>query len=75
MWAWSVKLVLEEVEATTCGQFCRHQAYAQQAADGFYSSRGVELQSMEMTRYDMVDQELTQSESRSVEGIGGCFKM
>ncbi|CAE7260081.1 unnamed protein product [Symbiodinium pilosum] len=33
------------------------QAYAQQSADGFYSARGVELQSMEMTRYDMVDQE------------------
>ncbi|CAE7409161.1 chlP [Symbiodinium necroappetens] len=40
------------------------QAYAQQVADGFYSSRGVELQSMEMTRYDMVDQESIRIEIR-----------
>mmetsp|Transcript_69768 Transcript_69768/g.163817 ORF Transcript_69768/g.163817 Transcript_69768/m.163817 type:complete len:633 (+) Transcript_69768:62-1960(+) len=33
------------------------QAYLQQTSDGFYSDRGVELQSMEMTKYDMVDQE------------------
>eukprot|EP00434_Breviolum_minutum_P011530 symbB.v1.2.010166.t1/scaffold659.1/size175721/7 len=33
------------------------QAFAEQSSDSFYASRGVRLQSLEMTRYDMVDQE------------------
>ncbi|CAK9114501.1 unnamed protein product [Durusdinium trenchii] len=33
------------------------QAFAAEATDPFYLSRGVELQSLEMTKYEMVDQE------------------
>eukprot|EP00440_Ansanella_granifera_P008041 gb/GFBE01008704.1/.p1 GENE.gb/GFBE01008704.1/~~gb/GFBE01008704.1/.p1 ORF type:complete len:638 (+),score=178.08 gb/GFBE01008704.1/:1-1914(+) len=33
------------------------QAFQEQAADGFYVDRGIELQSLELTKYDMVDQE------------------
>merc|ERR1711879_369928 len=32
-------------------------AFGLQAADGFYTERGVELQSMELTRFDCVDEE------------------
>jgi hypothetical protein len=33
------------------------EAFRLQAADGFYAERGVELQSMEVTRFDCVDEE------------------
>merc|ERR550537_1078933 len=33
------------------------EAFGLQAADGFYAERGVELQSMEVTRFDCVDEE------------------
>ncbi|CAJ1349339.1 unnamed protein product [Effrenium voratum] len=33
------------------------EAFSLQSADTFYSDRGIELQSLEMSKYDMVDQE------------------
>jgi len=40
------------------------EAFGLQAADGFYAERGVELQSMEVTRFDCVDRETAMVSAR-----------